>query len=240
MPLDATLLPPERFLCGSVRRLYDPVPYGRELLQSLGLCGIQFGSMNRMYRSCLNLDISTATDGMITSAPGQMVQLEGRGYYLQQDATRPLPIADAAFDWAYSEHFLEHLSLEQAAAWLREVRRVVRAGGVVRISTPDLKRYARAYVDGDDAFFAEHARRLAQMGIAGAPVRRAWMMNQIFRFYGHQWIYDADEIRYLAAACGFDAASVRECRFREGADPAVFRFDQTLRDDESLYFELTV
>jgi len=236
----AESLLPETFWCATLRELHDPPPYDRDLMRSLGLPGVQFGSMNRLHRSCLNLDLCRVSDGVQTSAPGRIYELERRGYYLQKDATRPLPIADGAFDWAYSEHFVEHLGLRGAIAWLREVRRVVRTGGLVRITTPDLRRYAQAYLAGDTAFFAEHARQLAAMGLPGAPVRPAWMVNQLFRFYGHRWIFDADELRHLAAAAGFDPATLKEYRFGEGQDPAVCKLDQAVRSDESLYVELVV
>ncbi len=48
-----------------------------------------------------------------------------------------LPFPDASFDFAFSEHFLEHLFFDEAAGVLKEVFRVLRPGGAVRTAVPD-------------------------------------------------------------------------------------------------------
>lgn len=76
----------------------------------------------------------------------------------------PLPFADASFDAVYHAHLLEHLPAERAAEFLRECRRLLRSGGVVRVVVPDLEQIARFYLQaleqarsGDDAGAARHA-----------------------------------------------------------------------------------
>jgi GT2 family glycosyltransferase/SAM-dependent methyltransferase len=59
--------------------------------------------------------------------------------FVQGDATR-LPLADAAFDVAVSFETLEHL--RDQFAFLSEVRRVLRPGGVLVVSTPDREVYS--------------------------------------------------------------------------------------------------
>ena len=41
------------------------------------------------------------------------------------------------FDFIYSEHFLEHLFIDEALELLKESRRILKPGGVMRIVTPD-------------------------------------------------------------------------------------------------------
>jgi SAM-dependent methyltransferase len=48
-----------------------------------------------------------------------------------------LPFDDASLDFVFSEHFLEHLFLDEAVALLRECHRVLRPRGVVRTCVPD-------------------------------------------------------------------------------------------------------
>ena len=48
-----------------------------------------------------------------------------------------LPFRDSCFDFAFSEHFFEHLFLDDAFGVLRECHRVLRHGGVLRTSVPD-------------------------------------------------------------------------------------------------------
>lgn len=41
------------------------------------------------------------------------------------------------------------------------------------------------------------------LGVTAMPERRAWMIKQIFRYCGHQWIYALDELRHAATEAGF-------------------------------------
>lgn len=65
---------------------------------------------------------------------------------LTHDSRRGIPADDDAFDAIYSCHVIEHLDLAEAASYLSELFRVLKPGGVCRISTPDLGREAREYV----------------------------------------------------------------------------------------------
>ncbi len=62
------------------------------------------------------------------------------------DARRPLPFATGTVDGVYHAHLLEHLSADDAQIFLGECRRVLRAGGVMRVVVPDLEGIAQAYL----------------------------------------------------------------------------------------------
>src|SRR5437867_1291748 len=53
------------------------------------------------------------------------------------DLTRRLPFPDSSCSAIFSEHFIEHVSKEDAARLLNECHRVLQNGGVLRLSTPD-------------------------------------------------------------------------------------------------------
>src|SRR5205823_12322625 len=117
---------------------------------------------------------------------------------------------------------------------------VLAPGGLLRLTTPDLRRYVEGYA-ADGRFFAKHRRRVKlAIGVAPPmPARPAFMFNQIFYLYGHRWIYDAEELRYVLSQAGFDPVLMRVCAYREGARPDVAALDQTFRNDETLYVEIT-
>lgn len=61
-----------------------------------------------------------------------------------------LPYPDGSFRFIYSEHFLEHLFLDEALALLHEAKRLLGPDGVLRVVVPDadLRSYARPEVVG--------------------------------------------------------------------------------------------
>jgi predicted SAM-dependent methyltransferase len=226
---------------GVMREQVDPMPTAmpleRDSLVSLGVAGIQFGSLDRLFPPpCLNTDIVDVWDlrGRGTE-PGSLCRVDERFLYLRADATRELPLAAGSLDWAYAEHFIEHITLEQARAWLREVRRILAPGGLLRVTTPDLRRYVDGYLDPTDAFYARHRESVRAMGLPAMETRKAWMLNQIFEFWGHRWIYDADELRHVLVDAGFGEVAVRA--YREGRRADVAALDWEARRDETLYVE---
>jgi SAM-dependent methyltransferase len=235
---------------------------GAAAIAALGLEGVNYGCGPVLHEICLNVDVARfATRSGDKTVPGALARVDGC-VYLEHDATSPLPAAEASFAWAFSEHFIEHVPPGAAIAWLRDVRRVLKPEGHVRISTPDLRKYASAYL-GADSFFEEHRDRLRPMlepflkpvdpvarpgAIQNAyltserdvPARPAFMLNQIFMLplWGHKWLYDLDELRYAAVSAGFSADAVIEVSFGKGRSPEVAALDAPVHDDESLYVEI--
>ncbi|HEV2140233.1 MAG TPA: methyltransferase domain-containing protein, partial [Candidatus Dormibacteraeota bacterium] len=62
------------------------------------------------------------------------------------DLRKPLPFPDGTVEAIFHEHLLEHLSYWDGVSLFRECRRLLRAGGVLRLGVPDFGRYARDYV----------------------------------------------------------------------------------------------
>jgi predicted SAM-dependent methyltransferase len=79
------------------------------------------------------------------------------------NAMEPLPFADASFDAVYHSHLLEHLPRDRALPFLRECRRVLKPGGLLRLAIPNLEAIARLYLytledawNGDKEALAQH------------------------------------------------------------------------------------
>jgi predicted SAM-dependent methyltransferase len=62
-----------------------------------------------------------------------------------------LPLAPASIDYAVAMHVLQDLPYDEIALALRELRRVIVPGGVLRVGVPDLDRAIAAYLRGDAA-----------------------------------------------------------------------------------------
>src|SRR4051794_21961964 len=75
------------------------------------------------------------------------------GIDLIADIRDGLPIASGALDYAVSIHALPELSLPEQTPALRELLRVLRPGGVLRLALPDLDKGIDAYLKGDEEYF---------------------------------------------------------------------------------------
>jgi predicted SAM-dependent methyltransferase len=240
MAWEDTAVAPEFLWCESIKPSSWTLPLTRAHLQDAGVAGVQFGCGGQLPKHVLNTDLVGFTDIRLEStAPGRVYQVNGAPF-VHHDVTQPLPCEDGAFDWAYSEHLIEHIAQAQALVWLKDVRRILKPGGVLRLSTPDLERYAAAYVGRDEAFFADHSRRIREFGLPAMPTRRAFMVNQIFQFWGHRWIYDFDELAHVLEQAGFAADAIRRRAFRESAIPEMGALDSAVREDETIYVEAVV
>ncbi len=152
------------------------------------------------------------------------------GIDLCWDATTRLPFADGALSGIFSEHFLEHLPFEAADGVLREMRRVLRPGGVLRLVVPDGELYLKNYASGAPIPYAEEDPRDGLY----SPMMS---VNRIFRSHGHRFIYDFDTLSQLLQRQGF--GEVRRERFMQGRDPHLL-IDMEWRAVESLYVEASV
>ena len=63
------------------------------------------------------------------------------------------PFADGAVDAIYMSHVLEHLEMPRVTASLREARRTLASGRVLRVVVPNAASWLHAYASQDDAFF---------------------------------------------------------------------------------------
>ncbi|MHB1162754.1 MAG: glycosyltransferase, partial [Chloroflexota bacterium] len=81
------------------------------------------------------------------------------------DIAKPLPFPEATFDEILSRSSLEHVSWRHITEILRDWRRVLKPGGVLRIWMPDLEYLARTYLSGTtdqhlDPSYVSEAQRL--------------------------------------------------------------------------------
>jgi predicted SAM-dependent methyltransferase len=149
------------------------------------------------------------------------------------DVTKGLPFDDAYIGGVFTEHMLEHVEFCQAISILKECRRVLRVGGVIRIVVPD-----------GQIYLSEYAKHLAG-GAAKIPyaesdesrfaiVTPMVSVNRIFRDHGHRFIWDFETLRLALLRCGFSRVDRRI--FGEGSDLKLIR-DTSSRQAESLYVE---
>ena len=126
------------------------------------------------------------TDFIFTRLPVGFVCEDWRTgrYILRQDAGHRWPFEDESFEAVYSEHMFEHILPMDGSSFLKEMYRVIKPGGVLRVTTPDLEKYLNGYVNRKtDPFLQQHAARFPPMGKLGPPYTAATVVNNIFRNY---------------------------------------------------------
>lgn len=80
------------------------------------------------------------------------VDWEANSPHVQQmDLTNSLRLESESFDFVYTSHFIEHLTLLQAEMLLKECYRILSPGGIIRIVTPDFEKYCKEYLSQIDS-----------------------------------------------------------------------------------------
>ena len=152
--------------CFGFWRLFGPTltqSYLHHWLNSRGPHILNLGGGSVLFERWLTADVDPRSDVYV-------------------DVTRPLPLPDTSVDVVYSEEVIEHVSRECGRAMLCECLRILKPGGVLRLTTPSLDYFARRVLD-----------------IPPGTVE----INNIFYLHGHQHIYSEADLCALLADVGF-------------------------------------
>ncbi|MBF0439866.1 MAG: methyltransferase domain-containing protein [Magnetococcales bacterium] len=216
-------------------------------LQNIGtmvpfVTGLHCGCGQSWKHNWLNTDSQTfiGSNG-IQTVPGTLFSPVGyqrnEFYYLQHDALDPFPLPDNLFANCYSEHFIEHLTRDQGLIFLQEVHRLLCPGGILRISTPNLIDKVELYLNPERPEYLQDVEFLNDRVPAHFPRNRAFMFNQLFYLWGHQWIYDFEDLSLLIEQAGFPTSSIQRCAFQEGKIADLENLDHPSRQADGLYVE---
>jgi predicted SAM-dependent methyltransferase len=136
------------------------------------------------------------------------------------DATRRFPFPDSVFDYAFSEHMIEHVPYADGFSMLKECRRVLKPGGRIRLSTPDfaflmdLTRADRS--DLQRAYITWTAKKYFPDAPHDNPM---FVINNFVREWGHTFIYDERTLREALAEAGF--TDITRCQLQQSTDKAL-------------------
>lgn len=142
---------------------------------------LHLGCGARIEPGWVNIDSSPCPDGRTAD-------------YLQLDMRQGLPGDAGRVDLIYSEHFFEHLTLEEGATLLQECYRVLKPGGGIRISVPSLEVLVENYIRNNITFAAE---------VGWMPATACQMLNGGMRLWEHKFMYDFVELKAALQRAGF-------------------------------------
>lgn len=120
------------------------------------------------------------------------------------DLRRPLPRGDSSVDLIFSEHFIEHVDQSDLKLMLRDWYRVLKPGGWLRVSTPDLDVLAKNFTENLTG---------AYLAVNWAPATRCQMMNEGMRLWGHKFLYTEDELEGMLEYVGFTMVTLQHPRY---------------------------
>ncbi len=149
------------------------------------------------------------------------------------DARDPIPLADGSARHIHCEHFLEHLTQEDAVRFLRECHRLLEPGGSLRLILPDAGKYLRAYANEERAFFEP----LSHLGNAARPFRTPMeIINQMFRMGGdHLFAWDFQTLALYLREVGF--SHIEPSAHHDVAEEFDIDGEDAWRPHESLYLD---
>lgn len=128
-----------------------------------------------------------------------------RGIDQVLDIREGIPYGDLEF--IFAEHFIEHLAYDDAMKFLRDCRKALVDGGVLRLTTPNL----------DWVWMTQY--HLGQWTQPSEAVRDCFWMNKAFRGWGHQFLYNAETLTECLRDAGF--ATVERCAYGESRHDAL-------------------
>lgn len=90
---------------------------------------LNLGCGNRFHKDWINIDFHSSSPGV-------------RAYNLLNG----IPLPDNHVEVVYHSHLLEHFTVNDAQAFLKECARVLKPGGVIRVVVPDLEGIVNIYL----------------------------------------------------------------------------------------------
>ena len=115
------------------------------------------------------------------------------------DVTREWPFAGV--DYVYGEHFIEHLPLEGAVAFLTNAGASLKRGGVLRLTTPNLAWVVKTH------YCLEKQHSVAE------KLQQTCATNRAFHGWGHQFLYDKHTLCHILKEVGYQ--DIVECEYAE-------------------------
>lgn len=110
------------------------------------------------------------------------------GYIFRQyDVRHGIQKPDDSTDIILASHFIEHLSKDEGAAFLRECHRVLKPNGILRLVIPDSKLLAKKYLDGTIMDY-----KYVNIGVEQTDNASEALFHLLIA--GHQTMYDFESL----------------------------------------------
>ena len=137
--------------------------------------------------------------------------------------SKDIPFPDNSVDFIYTEHFIEHIPYEAALVFMVDAYRVLKPGGVLRISCPDLDFLVEAYNKDNWRTHSKEADRSeewADVVDAHWYPNKSCMFNQAMREDGeHKHIYNFEDMAARLNEAGFFLHHIHQMKMNQSDYP---------------------
>jgi len=161
---------------------------------------------------------------------------------LRMDATKLFPIPDTSFRYVYCEHMIEHITWHEGAFMLSECHRILRPGGKIRITTPDLSVLFGLYYDKSSPDGEAYIKWVTDKFIDNITLYRpAFVINNAFYNWGHRFLYNKELLEIALRQAGF--VDIVSCRQNESSDENLRGIDlhgRNVGNEDMVAFETLV
>ena len=169
----------------------------RQYLRAPGTKKLHIGCYNHLLEGWLNCDL---TEELVIAYGGPIYPL---------DARLPFPFANDTFDAVFSEHMIEHISYDEASRMLADCYRVLKPGHFIRIATPNLKCFIDLYAAKKTDLQKSYIKWYNDGCLGGREPADTFVINSIFYYWGHKFIYDEEALRRSMTDAGFVDVTLR-------------------------------
>ncbi len=120
------------------------------------------------------------------------------------DAKKKMPFKNNTLDYILSEHLIEHLLREDGKKMLKEFFRILKKGGKIRISAPDIVFITSLYnKNNDNEYYIKKITKRFLKDIYKKDYRSVFVINNAFYNWGHKFLYDETLLVETLQEAGF-------------------------------------
>ena len=158
-------------------------------INTKGLCKIQYGCGIKLLKEWVNVDslpielLTAWRKNQLPDADQQPVELF---FYRTLDLTSRQPFANNSFDIGFCEDFIEHLSQAESITFLSECYRVLKPGGILRMSFPGLEGVLKNHYVGPTSYKSANEAKM-----------------DCYDQWEHIHFYSREELRLVATHLGY-------------------------------------
>lgn len=158
----------------------------KDYLKSNQIRKLQIGSGSNVLQGWLNTDVNPKKE------------------ILFLDARKRFPFEESTFDYVFTEHLIEHFEYQSGVKLVQECYRILKPGGKLRISTPDLQFLVKLYGESKTPLQSRYIKWATDKYITYTKIYMdTFVINNFFRAWNHKFIYDYKTLKNLLNKCGF-------------------------------------